>query len=349
MYSGRLDADSGVRAVAEAAERRGRRAGAAAIGRPRARRPGTPLHGGPRSGCAAAQGRAPCGQGRGARRPRGDHARGCCCRRSCSRWRCSSCGTTTRSTRSPLARCDWPGTPARSPCSPSRSSTGRARTSSPGSSTRPPRSSSEADEIALATGNPGFRFAGVLVGAWRGVEAEAHGADQRRPRERGRGEGAGPGRLCDRHPQQRPGPLRGGRRGRQARQRRRRLGVRQRVAAGARRGGDPRRPAGGRRRRAGPAGGADARRGHGLGARRPRALTGAAERGRGGRRPLPGGDRAARAHPHPRRARPRPPALRRVAPARGPPRGRARAAARRARDVQLAWGPRRSPSAPVAS
>ena len=32
---------------------------------------------------------------------------------------------------------------------------------------------SEADEIAQATGNPGFRFAGVLVGAWRGVEAEA--------------------------------------------------------------------------------------------------------------------------------------------------------------------------------
>jgi DNA-binding CsgD family transcriptional regulator len=31
----------------------------------------------------------------------------------------------------------------------------------------------EADEIALATGNAGFRFAGVLVGAWRGVEAEA--------------------------------------------------------------------------------------------------------------------------------------------------------------------------------
>ena len=31
----------------------------------------------------------------------------------------------------------------------------------------------EADEIALATGNPGFRFAGVLVGAWRGIEAEA--------------------------------------------------------------------------------------------------------------------------------------------------------------------------------
>jgi len=31
----------------------------------------------------------------------------------------------------------------------------------------------EADEIAVATGNPGFRFAGVLVAAWRGVEAEA--------------------------------------------------------------------------------------------------------------------------------------------------------------------------------
>jgi DNA-binding CsgD family transcriptional regulator len=33
----------------------------------------------------------------------------------------------------------------------------------------------EADEIALATGNAGFRFAGVLVAAWRGVEAEAMG------------------------------------------------------------------------------------------------------------------------------------------------------------------------------
>ncbi|HKG65646.1 MAG TPA: LuxR C-terminal-related transcriptional regulator, partial [Solirubrobacteraceae bacterium] len=31
----------------------------------------------------------------------------------------------------------------------------------------------EADEIAVATGNAGFRFAGVLVAAWRGVEAEA--------------------------------------------------------------------------------------------------------------------------------------------------------------------------------
>ena len=64
---------------------------------------------------------------------------GCCCRRSSSRRRCSSFGTTTRSTRSPRARCDWPGTPARSPCCPSRSSIGRARTSSPGSSTRPRR------------------------------------------------------------------------------------------------------------------------------------------------------------------------------------------------------------------
>ena len=70
--------------------------------------------------------------------------------------------------------------------------------------------------------------------------SRGHGADQRRPRERDaarRGKGAGAGRLCDRHPQQRPGPLRGGRRRRQARQRRRRLGVRRRVAAGARRGG----------------------------------------------------------------------------------------------------------------
>ena len=45
--------------------------------------------------------------------------------------------------------------------------------------------------------------------------------------------------------------------------------------------------------------------------------------------PLPRGDRAARAYPDPRRARPRPSALRRMAPAREPAGGRARAAARR--------------------
>ena len=51
-----------------------RRAGAAAIDRPRSRRPGAPVHGGTRRGRAAAQARAPGGQDRGARRSRGDHA-----------------------------------------------------------------------------------------------------------------------------------------------------------------------------------------------------------------------------------------------------------------------------------
>ena len=52
---------------------------------------------------------------------------------------------------------------------------------------------------------------------------------------------------------------------------------------------------------------------HRLGARHRGALARAAERGRGRRAPLPRGDRAARPHPRPRGARPRPPALRRMA------------------------------------
>ena len=78
-------------------------------------------------------------------------------------------------------------------------------------------------------------------------------------------------------------------------------------------------------------------------------LAGAAQRGRRRRRALPRGDRAARAHPDPRRARPRAPALRRVAAPRAAARRRARAAARRARAVRARWAPRRSPSAPAAS
>ena len=175
-----------------------------------------------------------------------------------------------------------------------------------------------------------------------------HGADRRRSPERGGGEGAGPGRLCDRDPQQRPGPLRSRARRRGA-CRRQRLGLRRRVAPGARRGGSPLRPARGRRRRAVSTGGAGPRGGHGLGARRPRPLAGAGERGGGGGRALPGGDRAARAHPDPRRARSRPPALRGVAAARGSPSGRAGAAARRPRDCSASPGPRHSPSAPAAS
>ena len=73
---------------------------------------------------------------------------------------------------------------------------------------------------------------------------------------------------------------------------------------------------------------------HRLGARRRGALARAAERRRRRRGPLPRGDRAARPHPRPRRARARPPPLRRVAAPRAPAGGRPRAAAHRARDVR---------------
>ena len=64
---------------------------------------------------------------------------------------------------------------------------------------------------------------------------------------------------------------------------------------------------------------------------------------------LPRGDRPARPHPAPARARPRPPALRRMAAPREPPRRRPRAAAHRPRACwpRSAW--RRSPNAPGAS
>ena len=117
----------------------------------------------------------------------------------------------------------------------------------------------EADAIAVATGNAPLMFAWLVLDAWRGVEAEAMRAHQTPARERRRArERAGAGRLRRRHSQQRPGPIRGGDRRRQARQRRRRLGLRGCVPAGARRGGDPLREAGRRRRRAGAAGRAHA-------------------------------------------------------------------------------------------
>ena len=90
-------------------------------------------------------------------------------------------------------------------------------------------------------------------------------------------------------------------------------------------------PAG--RRCAGAVGGNDAGRRDGLRAGDRGAFTRAGERGRGRRGRLPRGDRPAGPHPAPPRARPRPPALRRVAAPRGPPRGRPRAAADRARDA----------------
>ncbi len=99
----------------------------------------------------------------------------------------------------------------------------------------------EADAIAVATGTTPLMYARLLLGAWRGVEAEAmayiNAGLEHAPAQRGhRG---GDGRLRHRRAQQRPGPLRGGRRRRPAQQRRGRLRLRRRVAAGARRGGIP--------------------------------------------------------------------------------------------------------------
>ena len=88
-----------------------------------------------------------------------------------------------------------------------------------------------------------------------------------------------------------------------------------------------------RRRRPRAALGDDPRQRHRLGARDRGALARAAQRRRGRRAPLPRGDRAARPHPRPRGARPRPSALRRMAAPRAPARRRARAAAHRPRDV----------------
>ena len=70
-----------------------------------------------------------------------------------------------------------------------------------------------------------------------------------------------------------------------------------------------------------------------LGARGRGPLARAAQRRRRRRSPLPGGDRAAAAHPRARAARADPPALRRVAAARATPRRRPRPAAHRARAV----------------
>ena len=79
--------------------------------------------------------------------------------------------------RVPCARhtraCDWLAMPARSPCSPSHSSTGQACTCSPGSLWRPRLLSRKRTRLLVATGNAGLLYAWLLVGAWRGVEAEA--------------------------------------------------------------------------------------------------------------------------------------------------------------------------------
>ena len=192
----------------------------------------------------------------------------------------------------------------------------------------------EAETIAVATGTTPLMYARLLLGAWRGVEAEAW-SHQRRPRAHaGEGTVVAMAGYATAVLNNGLGRYEAAADGAQAQQRRGRLRLRRGVAAGARRGGIPFRQAGGRRRRAAPARGAHARRGHGLGARRPGPFAGAAQRGRRRRRALPRGDRAARAHPDPHRARPRPSALRRMAPARGPARRRARAASSRPRHVQ---------------
>ena len=57
----------------------------------------------------------------------------------------------------------------------------------------------EADAIAVATGNASLLYAWLLVGAWRGVEAEATefiNAGLERHNRANRGQGRGPGRLC---------------------------------------------------------------------------------------------------------------------------------------------------------
>ena len=268
---------------------RARRAAAAAIDRPRSRRPGAPVHGGTRRGRAAAEARAPGGQDRGARRSRSDHALALAVsdrpvddrvrvvgRRRVPRARHSRGATgpgyrrarhASRRARLPVGR------------APVRRGVRRGRGACPGGGRDCARNRQRGPHVRLAARRRLARR-----------RSRSHGVHQRRPRGRDcakRGKGGGSGRLRVRRSQQRLGPLRGGHGRRQARQRRRRLRVLRRGAARARRSGDSCRRAGGRCRRAAPAGRADARRGHGLGAGSPGTLTGADERGRGRRRPLP--------------------------------------------------------------
>ena len=91
------------------------------------------------------------------------------------------------------------------------------------------------------------------------------------------------------------------------------------------------------------------RRRHRLGAGIEARVARAAARGRDRRAPLPRGDRAARPHAGPRRAGPRPPALRRVA-APGAPAHRTRASScAPPTGCSRRWAWRRSPNAPAAS
>ena len=141
-------------------------------------------------------------------------------------------------------------------------------------------------------------------------------------------------RLGQRGPLQRPRPLRRGpgrgRAGRRGPARARHADV---AAGRPHRGGRPGRQAGARGRPARAAGGDRRGQRHRLGARLPRPLAGAADRGGSRRAAVPRGGRARRPHAHPRRARPDAAGLRRVAAAREPPRGRPRAAPGRAHDA----------------
>ena len=195
----------------------------------------------------------------------------------------------------------------------------------------------EADAITQATEMAPLKYAKFTLAAWRGHEADTLAmieAGRIEATARGEGFGLSVSEWITGTALQRSRPLPG-------RARRSRAGVRGRRRrelrvgpGGADRGGRPQRRDGRDLRRARSPERAHAGERHRLGSRDPGTVTGAAERGRRRRRALPRGDRAARAHPDPRRARPRPSALRGVAAPRTAPGRRTRAVARRARDVQ---------------
>ena len=194
----------------------------------------------------------------------------------------------------------------------------------------------ESDAITQATEMAPLKYATLMLAAWRGNTSDALALiEAGRIEATARGEGMGLatsewitallfngiGRYQD--------ALRRGRAGVCARRcRDLRVG-----SGGADRGGRPQRTDGRDLRRARSPERAHTGERHRMGPRGPGTVTGAAERGRRRRRALPRGDRAARAHPDPRRAGPRPPALRGVAAPRAAPGRRPRAVARRARDV----------------
>ena len=197
----------------------------------------------------------------------------------------------------------------------------------------------EQDAIVEAIGGERSPYARIAVAAFRGSEDEVARLDEATTRNAvARGEGQWPRctPLVDRGAVQRPWPVRRGARGRAARSRvssqhrRRELGARR-----ARRGRGSLRPARRGRRRARAARGDGAGMRHRLDSRgrgaRPRAR--GEPRHRGG--PPPRGDRVPRAHPATHRARPRAPALWRVAATRASPGRRAGPAPRRARRVHI--------------